>query len=204
MGRGTGDGAAPFLCVLGRAERTVSHAVQPRFPWCIISHAGLMLPYSPCLTVVFSLYYNAREGFGNRLLVVCNGNGTETLFRSPWFVIGAAGGSQMPSAGTANALLFENQSFPKPMSGVLEAFMVALGESYSRVSEGMQIRSYKGRMEMEVWTNVNENGRFVHFLGCCRTFVNEKEYICVSFAEMWTCVECLFLKIANLTYMSNR
>lgn len=60
MGRGTGDGAAPFLCVLGRAERTASHAVQPRFPWCIISHAGLMLPYSPCLTVVFSLYYNTR------------------------------------------------------------------------------------------------------------------------------------------------
>ncbi len=53
------------------------------------------------------------------------------------------------------------------MAGVLEAFMVALGESYNRVSEGMQIRSYKGRMEMEVWTNVNENGRFVHFLGCC-------------------------------------
>lgn len=53
------------------------------------------------------------------------------------------------------------------MAGVLEAFMVALGESYSRVSEGMQIRSYKGRMEMEVWTNVNENGRFVYFLGCC-------------------------------------
>lgn len=90
------------------------------------------------------------------------------------------------------------------MAGVLEAFVVALGESYSRVSEGMQIRSYKGRMEMEVWTNVNENGRFVHFLGCCRTFVNEKEYICVSFTEMWTCVECLFLKIANLIYMSNR
>ena len=110
----------------------------------------------------------------------------------------------MPPAGTANALLFENQSFPKSMAGVLEAFMVALGESYNRVSEGMQICSYKGRMEMEVWTNVNENGRFVHFLGCCRTFVNEKEYICVSFAEMWTCVECLLLKIANLTYMSNR
>ena len=73
------------------------------------------------------------------------------------------------------------------MAGVLEAFMVAMGESYNRVSEGMQIRSYKGRMEMEVWKNVNE-----------------KEYICVSFAEMWTCVECLLLKIANLTYMSNR
>lgn len=73
----------------------------------------------------------------------------------------------MPPAGTANALLFENQSFPKSMAGVLEAFMVAMGESYNRVSEGMQIRSYKGRMEMEVWTNVNENGRFVHFFGCC-------------------------------------
>lgn len=55
MGRGTGDGAAPFLCVLGRAERTAPHAVQPRFPWCVISHAGLMLPYSPCLAIVFSL-----------------------------------------------------------------------------------------------------------------------------------------------------
>lgn len=32
MGRGTGDGAAPFLCVLGRAERTASHAVQPPLP----------------------------------------------------------------------------------------------------------------------------------------------------------------------------
>lgn len=53
------------------------------------------------------------------------------------------------------------------MAGVLEAFMVALDESYSRVSEGMQIRSYKGGMKMEVWTNVNKNGRFVHFLGCC-------------------------------------
>lgn len=70
------------------------------------------------------------------------------------------------------------------MAGVLEAFMVALGESYNRVSEGMQIRSYKGRMEMEVWTNVNKNGWFVYFLGCCGTFVNEKEYICVLFAEM--------------------
>lgn len=73
----------------------------------------------------------------------------------------------MPPAGTANALLFENQSFPKSLAGVLEAFMVALGESYSRVSEGMQICSYKGGMKMEVWTNVNKNGRFVHFLGCC-------------------------------------
>lgn len=55
MGRGTGDGAAPFLCVLGRAERTAPHAVQPRFPWCVISHAWLMLPSSPCLAIVFSL-----------------------------------------------------------------------------------------------------------------------------------------------------
>ena len=90
------------------------------------------------------------------------------------------------------------------MAGVLEEFMVDMGEYYNRVSEGMQIRSYNGIMYIEVCTNVNENGRFVHFLGCCRTFVNEKEYICVSFAEMWTCVECLLLKIANLTYMSNR
>lgn len=65
MGRGTGDGAAPFLCVVGRAERTDSHAVQPRFPWCVISHAGLMLPYSPCLASVFSLP-------GRRLLLIYN------------------------------------------------------------------------------------------------------------------------------------
>ena len=81
--------------------------------------------------------------------------------------LGWQGGSQLPSVGTANALLFENQSFPKFMAGILEAFMASLGESYSRVSEGMQIRLYKGGMKMEVWTNVNKNGRFVHFLGCC-------------------------------------
>lgn len=175
MGRGTGDGAAPFLCVLGRAERTASHAVQPRFPWCVISHAGLMLPYSPCLAAVFSLP-------GRRLLLIYNTRARDSatgcllsvrvMARRRHFVprglsLGRQGGSQMPPAGTANALLFENQSFPKTMAGVLEAFMVALGESYSRVSEGMQIRSYKGGMEMEVWTNVNKNGRFVHFLGCC-------------------------------------
>ena len=73
----------------------------------------------------------------------------------------------MPPVGTANALLFENQSFPKSMAVVLEAFMVALGEFCSRASEGMLICSYKGGMKMEVWTNVNKNGRFVHFLGCC-------------------------------------
>lgn len=111
MGRGTGDGATPFLCVLGRAERTASHAVQPRFPWCIISHAGLMLPYSPCLTVVFSLYIYAREGFGNRLLVVCNGNGTETSFRSPRFVVGVARGSLVSPAGAANAPLLKIRAF---------------------------------------------------------------------------------------------
>ena len=175
MGRGTGDGAAPFRCVLGRAERTASHAVQPCFPWCVISHAGLMLPYSPCLAAVFSLP-------GRRLLLIYNTRARDSatgcllsvrvMARRRHFVprglsLGRQGGSQMPPAGTANALLFENQSFPKTMAGVLEAFMVALGESYSRVSEGMQIRSYKGGMEMEVWTNVNKNGRFVHFLGCC-------------------------------------
>lgn len=167
MGRGTGDGAAPFLCVLGRAERTASHAVQPCFPWCVISHAGLMLPSSPCLAAVFSLYNTrARDSAIGCLLSV------REMARRRHFVprglsLGRQGGSQMPPAGTANALLFENQSFPKFMAGVLEAFMVALGESYGRVSEGMQIRSYKGGMEMEVWTNVNKNGRFVHFLGCC-------------------------------------
>lgn len=65
MGRGTGDGAAPFLCVLGRAERAASHAVQPCFPWCVISHAGLMLPYSPSLAPVFSLS-------DHRLLLIYN------------------------------------------------------------------------------------------------------------------------------------
>lgn len=65
MGRGTGDGAAPFLCVVGRAERTALHAVQPRFPWCVISHAGLMLSYSPCLAAVFSLS-------DHRLLLIYN------------------------------------------------------------------------------------------------------------------------------------
>lgn len=73
----------------------------------------------------------------------------------------------MPPTGTANALLFENQSFPKSRVGILEAFMVALGESYSRASESMQIRSYKGGMEMKVWTNVDKNGQGVHFLGSC-------------------------------------
>lgn len=175
MGRGTGDGAAPFLCVVGRAERTASHAVQPRFPWCVISHAGLMLPSSPCLAAVFSLpgrclllIYNtrARDSAIGCLLSV------REMARRRHFVprglsLGRQGGSQLLPAGFVNALLFENQSFPKSMAGILEAFMVALGESYSRVSEGMQIRSYKGGMEMEVWTNVNKNGRFVHFLGSC-------------------------------------
>lgn len=50
------------------------------------------------------------------------------------------------------------------MAGVLEAFMVALDESYSRVSEGMQIRSYKGGMKMEVWTNVKKTVGLYIFL----------------------------------------
>lgn len=60
MGRGTGDGAAPFLCVLGRAERTVSHAVQPRFPWRVISHAGLMAPVFYLSDRRLLLIYNTR------------------------------------------------------------------------------------------------------------------------------------------------
>ena len=168
MGRGTGDGAAPFLCVLGRAERTVSHAVQPRFPWRVISHAGLMAPVFYLSDRRLLLIYNtrARDSATDCLLSVME------MARRRHFVprglsLGRQGGARCLLLVLPMLSFFENQSFPKPMSGVLEAFMVALGESYSRVSEGMQIRSYKGRMEMEVWTNVNENGRFVHFLGCC-------------------------------------
>lgn len=58
MGRGTGDGAAPFLCVLGRAERTASHAVQPLLP--VVHHIACRA-HAP----VFSL-------FDRRLLLIYN------------------------------------------------------------------------------------------------------------------------------------